>query len=106
MTVIVSLTGGASVSSPVSFRTYEPGSENVAVVTGELAFANVTVPGPLTLLHAKVSGPATLSSANVPRSDAADGSVTATSGPASTVGGVAPRHVRRRQRRGSADLQI
>ena len=88
MTVVVSLTAGDSLSSPVSFRTYEPGKENVAVVTGELALANVTAPGPLTLLHANVSGPATLSSVNEPRSDAAAGRVTATSGPASTVGGL------------------
>src|SRR3989442_10499280 len=39
-------------SLAVRASTYVPPTEKLAVVTGKLGFANVTVPGPLTLLHA------------------------------------------------------
>ena len=42
-------------SSAVRRSTYVPSTLNCAVVTGEAAFAKVTVPGPETLVHVVTS---------------------------------------------------
>src|SRR5438128_5753898 len=83
VTVAVSLTLNWP-SLTVRASTYVPLTEKVAVVAGELALANVTVPGPLTLLHA-IARLLSMSVA-VPASDAAAGRVTVRSGPALTTG--------------------
>src|SRR3989475_768591 len=67
-------------SLAVRASTYVPPTEKVAVVAGELALANVTVPGPLTLLQKIVRVLST--SVAVPASKAVAGSVIARSGPA------------------------
>jgi hypothetical protein len=50
VTTIESLVESA-LSFALKLNVYVPDAEKVATVTGELASANVTVPGPLTLLH-------------------------------------------------------
>ena len=70
-----------------------PSAPKVAVVTGALGFANVTVPPaessrPLILLHVVVRpDPGRPSSRAMPFSAAPAGRVIVRSGPASTVGG-------------------
>ena len=64
---------------------------SVAVVTGQVSSANVTVPGPLTFDHRLVvvaGGSGRPSSVTEPWSDAAAGSVIVWLGPAETTGGV------------------
>ncbi len=86
MIVTASLTDSAP-SLAVSWRTYVPSSEKVAVVAGAAASPNVTVPGPLTFVHCVVSGEGIPSSLAVPASVAvAVGNVSAWSGPAFTTG--------------------
>ena len=58
-------------SLPSTRIMYSPGSENVAFVEADAAFANVTVPGPLALVHRYVRGvPGMLSSVADPASAA------------------------------------
>src|SRR6185436_3217205 len=65
-------------SLPVNRSTYVPGSENVAVVTGEVASPKATVPGPLSLVHCDVrlGGVGLPSSVTEPFSDTASGNCT------------------------------
>ena len=71
-------------SLAVSRSTYCPVCVKVAVVPGEVAFANVTEPGPLTSDHSALNGPL---SVTMPLKAAELESVIVRSGPALTAGG-------------------
>src|SRR5688572_21773098 len=77
-------------SSAARRRTYEPGSEKLAVVSIAPASPNVTVPGPLTFtqLVATAGMPSSgkSSSVTVPSSEAGAGRVIVWSSPAFTAG--------------------